>query len=381
MGVLRTLLSLLVVCAHLAAFDKQSTINWLTGGAVTAVNAFFLISGFYISLILRETYVGRPIAFYAARSLRLLPLYWGIVVITLLLGASVSTLGNPLRVWENLFSREGVTPTSMWLLFSNITFIGLDFSTILCSNMKSFILCFSDSPKDFARLKSYTIVPQAWSLGTEITFYIIAPFIIKHGLRGAISFFLLALSLHVAFRFGGDSEQNIKLFPYTAIFFALGVLSQFSYQFHSRFKLVIPYTVVTVMTIVCCLSYTYLFAFNWTNPRWWIIEAAFFAWLFVFVPILFRSSEKNRFDSIIGDLSYPIYITHIFALAVSTQIGMSWTFFTGGLGFVFHIGVVLFVAVISLLIIVHPVERIRRKVKQMGLPVHPKTQVVAEIRP
>lgn len=72
-GVLRTSLALLVVGSHLSAF----------GGAVFAVKAFFIISGFYMALVISTRYHALPISdFYTSRFLRLLPLYWVIGLLT-----------------------------------------------------------------------------------------------------------------------------------------------------------------------------------------------------------------------------------------------------------------------------------------------------------
>jgi len=57
MGTLRTVLALLVVVAHVAGLDPDARIG-MSGGAVMAVNAFFVISGFYMTLILTTKYQG-----------------------------------------------------------------------------------------------------------------------------------------------------------------------------------------------------------------------------------------------------------------------------------------------------------------------------------
>ena len=73
MGLLRTILALLVVGSHLGAF----------GGATFAVKGFFIISGFYMALVISTRYHKLPVGdFYASRLLRLLPLYWVIGLLT-----------------------------------------------------------------------------------------------------------------------------------------------------------------------------------------------------------------------------------------------------------------------------------------------------------
>jgi len=72
-GLLRTILALLVVGSHLGAF----------GGATFAVKGFFIISGFYMALLISTRYHKLPVGdFYASRLLRLLPLYWVIGLLT-----------------------------------------------------------------------------------------------------------------------------------------------------------------------------------------------------------------------------------------------------------------------------------------------------------
>jgi len=99
-GLLRTFLALLVVGSHLGAF----------GGATFAVKAFFVISGFYMALVIDTRYYALPIAdFYASRLLRLLPTYWVVglltVVAELLLvphGQEFHWLTSPIAHWTAL---------------------------------------------------------------------------------------------------------------------------------------------------------------------------------------------------------------------------------------------------------------------------------------
>jgi len=64
--ILRAILVLLVVGSHLHAL----------GGAAFAVKSFFIISGFYMALVIDTRYYALPVSdFYTSRLLRLLPLY------------------------------------------------------------------------------------------------------------------------------------------------------------------------------------------------------------------------------------------------------------------------------------------------------------------
>ena len=75
MGILRLLLAIVVVCGHIFP-------AWLWGiQNVLAVKAFFVISGFYMALILTERYRRATLQFYLNRLLRLLPLHLAVLAI------------------------------------------------------------------------------------------------------------------------------------------------------------------------------------------------------------------------------------------------------------------------------------------------------------
>ena len=77
MGILRILLAISVVLSHSSSIFRVSFV-----GGPLAVQAFFIISGFYMSLILNEKYIGVNNSyklFISNRFLRLYPMYWVIL--------------------------------------------------------------------------------------------------------------------------------------------------------------------------------------------------------------------------------------------------------------------------------------------------------------
>ncbi len=81
MGLLRLLLAISVVLAHLQFIFGYSLI-----GTRPAVQSFFIISGFYMSLILTEKYVGKKgsyFLFISNRFLRIFPIYWLTLILTI----------------------------------------------------------------------------------------------------------------------------------------------------------------------------------------------------------------------------------------------------------------------------------------------------------
>jgi peptidoglycan/LPS O-acetylase OafA/YrhL len=81
-GLIRLLLAISVVSVHSTPIFGLRLV-----GGESAVESFYIISGFYMSLILNEKYVNQKHAFLlfiSNRFLRLFPVYWAILGLTLL---------------------------------------------------------------------------------------------------------------------------------------------------------------------------------------------------------------------------------------------------------------------------------------------------------
>src|SRR5436305_1339998 len=82
MGLLRFLLAFVVVYGHCG-----SPFGGIGIGAQNAVQAFYMISGFYMTLVLREKYAGEGPAgiksFYLNRWFRLYPSYFVVLALTM----------------------------------------------------------------------------------------------------------------------------------------------------------------------------------------------------------------------------------------------------------------------------------------------------------
>jgi peptidoglycan/LPS O-acetylase OafA/YrhL len=98
MGTLRFILAILVAVGHM-----QIAGGLFGVGHVIGIKSFFIISGFYMSLILNEKYRNRPVAaFYTSRLLRLFPLYWIILAATVFAALLISPHPGHLSVFINL---------------------------------------------------------------------------------------------------------------------------------------------------------------------------------------------------------------------------------------------------------------------------------------
>ena len=216
MGFLRTLLALSVVLDHLGGGYADQ----LVGGRL-AVQLFYVISGFLISYVLTATdhYQGAVGKFYANRFLRLFPIYLAVAAMTLL--AHIVSGGAFFRIYDALpFSAE------LFLVLSNIFIMGQDW--LMFFGIEHSALVFTGS---FARsevpLYQGLLVPQAWTLGVEMSFYLVAPFILGSP-RRLLALLAASLALRgvlIASGVGLSDPWTYRFFPTELALFLIGSLS------------------------------------------------------------------------------------------------------------------------------------------------------------
>ena len=354
MGFLRLLLAISVITAHCGPIFGFTLI-----GGSTAVQAFYIISGFYMSLILNEKYIGRNDSyklFISNRLLRLYPVYWAVLIIILSWSLILFLkTGHPYYTF-GLFEqyRNSMSFSSYcFLVFTNIFLVGQDLVMFLGLNVHTGNLFFA---KDFSltdpKLFSFLFVPQAWTIGVEMTFYLFAPFLVRRSPRviGAI----MALSLLSAFwihHAGLPEDPWLQRFlPTQLVFFLAGNLCYRAYKKIENVEIKKFYLFAITMILVLFTLFFYKIAFPKKTLAYFIVLAAA-------LPFIFKYSKRVKFDNKIGELSYPVYISHWF---VYTLIG--------NLAFTNHLGMGLSVAICSILFsillnrfIADPIEKIRQK--------------------
>ena len=123
MGLLRFLLALSVIIYHFG----RGFPNWFIFGG-QAVQAFFIISGFYISLILNEKYSVTDLRsyfmFFSNRMARLLPFFWFMLIFEYIVRACYNGQFIQILPGAGLF---GIDVWAMVVfLISHLTLIGQD---------------------------------------------------------------------------------------------------------------------------------------------------------------------------------------------------------------------------------------------------------------
>jgi peptidoglycan/LPS O-acetylase OafA/YrhL len=318
MGLIRFLLAISVLIAH-----SHPIFGLKLLGGDRAVQAFYIISGFYMAFILNEKYIGKNGSyklFITNRLLRLYPVYWIVLVLSIMVAAATFFHTNgadfgklqPYSAYATSMdpiSLAFLVFTNLFMVFQDtIMFLGLDVTTghlFMTSNFR-----LTDPP-----LYSFLLVPQAWTIGLEIVFYLIVPYLARKkwwviGILMAISILLRILLYQNGLK---NDPWNYRFFPTELAFFLLGVLSYFFYT-KIRTKDTKRIYLYTVFGLIVCLSLLFdLISLHGKSYLYLVLFS-------VCIPFIFKLSKKWTFDRYLGELSYPIYISHLLVQTVLIQL-------------------------------------------------------------
>lgn len=289
MGLLRLLLANAVLFLHIGSFPLHEFIN-----AGMAVNLFFVISGFYMALVLNSKYKDDTKSFYANRFLRLWPVYiFSVLIVFLNL-----YLSHELRSWIehflqlNLFSQIFVFISNTFIFGSDLL---LHFSFV---EGKIFFSEFGISKLHNGM--SFMLNPPVWTISIELLLYLISPFILK-SYKKTIIFTLIGIVYGIIMKyewFGFKFNYRFDLYyPYHFLLFGLGALS---YWFPRKIKELSNFNYILVGLFILLALDTY----HQGIPSYPYIA------LTIAIPTLFAVTSKIRIDRFLGELSYPIYLLH-----------------------------------------------------------------------
>jgi len=318
MGFLRFYLALCVVQAHTGNF-----IPWPVPLGRHAVELFFVVSGFYMAMVLSGRYRNTA-DFYRSRWLRIaVPYYWHLVVIVVLSFATGLFFSEwlALAAWaDNPFGRNGVAGL-LFAAVSNLTIFGQDAVLFLRDNIGSglrFTGSFASYPEP---LYAYLVMPQCWTVAIELVFYLSAPFLNR--LRTGTLLGILtasALARLAAYYFAGlDHDPWVYRFvPFEIAFFIAGMLGWRAFA-HWKAKPSRPASPSWLVYLGICVSiviggWFFRAAYN----AMWFVPGEAYAGFFLclaavpFIVAVFMVTANHSFDRLVGELSYPIYLNHLF---------------------------------------------------------------------
>jgi peptidoglycan/LPS O-acetylase OafA/YrhL len=346
MGLIRFLLAWAVVIAHFTYFPTFRLI-----GGELAVEGFFIISGFYISMILNDQYSSTK-NFLINRFLRLYPAYALIAAINLTVN-----LINPGEL-KNIFELPLVL--SSYLIFTNATMMFQDVAMFLGvqNGHLHFVSNFLNSSPVIFR---YLLIPQAWTLGIEISFYLIAPLLFLKRNQYIYLIFILSITVRIYLLNHGkaDDPWSYRFFPSELALFMLGAISHAIYSkinFDQNSELLLE-----IGKFMLALIVSFVIFFPNISAQYELKKGVFYLLLAIGIPFVFNLCKENKFDRFIGELSYPIYllwtirISPVDAIIQHLQISSENT-----KGLIFY-SFLLISAILIHLMIEKPFEKIRNK--------------------
>lgn len=344
MGMVRVALAMAVLLGHLPV----ASFKFMGGGL--AVQGFFIVSGFYMALVLDGKYKNVGL-FYSNRLLRLAPTYFVMMAIAAvaLFGFGITATAEP-----ELFPLAYGNPvTAAVMVFENIFVVGqemLYWFEISDDGALHFSLTGSGLPTETTSVGwQALLVPQSWSLSMELMFYALAPLLARLSWRWLAAIALASIGL----RFAGHLlpvEYGLwqgRFFPTALFLFVAGMLAHKALPFAAKAPKAFGWLVALgLLALIVCLP---LLGLSGEAPRWLM-----YASIAVATPFVFNASKDNAFDRWIGDLSYPMYLCHLVIVAMVLIYEPPFAAWVA-------IGGTLALSALLLVLVDHPVDRWRQR--------------------
>ncbi|MBV9987639.1 MAG: acyltransferase [Chitinophagaceae bacterium] len=312
MGLLRLFLAISVLLFHANTAGLQ-----FVGGGI-AVESFFLISGFYMSLVLNKKYTGVNNSyslFITNRLLKIYPSYWTILLLTVMMQLIVwLCTGQPVFVLYQLVHYKLNWGAIAFLSFTNLALFGQDMIGFMILNKATGALVFTtDFLKAYPFVFSFVFIPQGWSLAVELLFYLTAPFLVRRKMYVVLIIMVLVLALRVWLLDGLHLPYDpwiFRFFPSQLLFFLLGNMAYRLYIFSQQRIEISAGAVRLVLAAAIAATVLYPYVSN-SFPK----REAYYAVVFLALPVITNAQRVFKYDTRFGELSYPVYLVHMLVLS------------------------------------------------------------------
>jgi peptidoglycan/LPS O-acetylase OafA/YrhL len=198
MGLLRFWLAAAVALWHLG-FGPGLIQPWLYPSL--AVSAFYVISGFYMQLLVSERKAGKGWigGFYASRLLRLFPLYFIFLAASLACVAWSPVFHFEAEAGQRVLATGSVT-TVVYYVLSNLLIFGQEIARFGIFDPASGGIYLVSNPLDFApelRASSMPLMGQSWTIALELWFYLLVPVLLVRGTVTVAAMVVLSLAVRL----------------------------------------------------------------------------------------------------------------------------------------------------------------------------------------
>jgi peptidoglycan/LPS O-acetylase OafA/YrhL len=244
MGLLRTYLALSVVLIHAGPLYG---IMGIPGDA--AVQTFFIISGFYMALVLSGKYQGPGATrlYFVSRFLRIFPLYWlvafaSLVYFTLIaprdFDCAATHLAAHCVVADDLMSQYAALDAGplLYLLAANATGFASELTLFLTLDGSGGLDYTDNFWRDGNVVYPLLLMPQTWSVSLELVFYLLAPLLVRRSFGFVLGLFLATMGLRILIYrlIGAHDPWTYRFFPTELGLFCAGVLACKLYMAKAR---------------------------------------------------------------------------------------------------------------------------------------------------
>ncbi len=278
-GSLRFLLAYLVILSHLTGSIYARHFGFY------AVRAFFVISGFFITSALNEVYRFDGARFWVNRLLRLLPPYYLIWLLTLVVVTVLPVESDQYLVyWRQDGSLLG------WLrdAIMNLVVIPLQFE-----------------------IPEFRLVPTYWSIAIEIEMYLLLYLLAARNIRFAFGALAVGIAFHVIdTELGLDWNSRyftasgaIMPFAYGALIYFLGKSGQLRVTpAETVLALAVWLANMVLAGLALPESYTYGVGYYFNSLVFTVVVAG--------LAQHPAGTSVARVDRALGEIAYPIFLCH-----------------------------------------------------------------------
>lgn len=320
MGLIRLLLAVAVIIYHSSSLFFFSPID----GQIV-VHCFFIISGFYVALVLSEKYHNKFKEFIKNRFFKIYPSYWLVLIISFFLAGLFFSLLKENNIQYGYLYKylKEINPGELFfVILSNILIFGLIFLNFTSLNKNGGLFLSKDPWKEnVPSATELSINPPTWFLALELWFYLFSIFFIKLKTKFLIIIIFLLLILRqvtiyflidkLGFAYDPFIYRNFIL---QLVFFILGIVSYRAYNFIKKREMYNGVFIFLYITFILFLLFFKRLESLLDNKS--SLEILFYFYLFILLPLASKLMKNFKIDRFLGDLSYPIYLIHFPLLIV-----------------------------------------------------------------
>jgi peptidoglycan/LPS O-acetylase OafA/YrhL len=182
------------------------------------------------------------------------------------------------------------------------------------------------------QVNSFMILGQAWTISIEIGFYLIAPFVLRQGVKKVLLFIAVALLLRLFIYYTLHMKYDpwtYRFFPTEMIYFLLGYLCYKVYKYIQKQNVSKQYLYpIAVVVWIFIVFYGNIFSLlDGIHIYQTILHIGYTTVFLGSLPFMFLLTKNSRLDNRVGELSYPIYLCHGLFIYLDSRFAINSVYF------------------------------------------------------